>query len=242
MDDVPTPLTIEDPIDQQEVLQYLYHNTAGEHVAQQDIAMSFHAQKPAKVRLSRLRSAYESKMTTAPLKYLMKRHEIIVDDDYLVDAMSPNLAWLPFPAHLDFLMLVPRQIGFHAILPRRTNDPDISWAFDFCIRRPQRVFTKKHGRLGFNPTGRALWIGRCQDMDVWLMTAPAEFVEDEDYMDDDEGTPVGNTRLSRLRYHMWLMFFAYLFNSCGILGIFINDLYPANIADPRAVTRNTNIL
>ncbi len=237
LEDFPLPFAIENPMQQEDILDRLFSADAAKVKARQD----FFSQSPSKIKLSKLRELYDSDAITRPFSLLRKRHEIIVDPDYVLDPLDPELTWLPFSAYLDFLLVVPRDIGLTAIIPNGDHGVAFGYAFNHDVRRPTRRWRSKHARLGFNPSARMLWIGTCMDEDVWLAAAPSDILSG-DHDEDEDDPKIGDTCLSRPHYHMWLLFLAAMLNAEGILGVYVRDRYPNDIHLSTSVTRNTNIL
>ena len=77
--------------------------------------------------------------------------------------------------HLDFLQIVGRYVGLGAIIPN--NDVDLSWSFSMKLKNPHMQYNAtKHGDLGFDPAGRMINLGWHQNMSIWIVIAPDQFM------------------------------------------------------------------
>jgi hypothetical protein len=137
------------------------------------------------------------------MSYLFSRTKIDVDDRLVVKREEDRVLYSTSGHRIDFYLFVPKQRGLHAIIPTITADH--SYTFVLTSSQQQRSFKLKHGRLGFDPAGRMLYIGTCNNDEVWLAMAPKTA---ESGVGDHFGPPSGATQLSRPHYRMVLMFLA----------------------------------
>ena len=116
-----------------------------------------------------------------------------------------TLLWDLKEHHLNYILTVSADVGFWAATPNVAINHNFVFSLD---PKPYHDFKGKYGKLGFDPKGHMLYIGKCRNDDVWLAMAPWAFV---DGSDDNvpAGHVTGDTRLSTPHYRMLVMFFAY---------------------------------
>lgn len=195
-----------------------------------------------RVKLSELRHNYERRQTRRALRLMAIRTEIEIDDEYMYQNDSPDLAWDMSKHYLDFLLVKGSDIGFHAILPNNAND--LNFIFHMDLHQPGRTFKSKHAELDFTPDGRLLYIGRSRGKDeVWLAMAPLEYFNTT-REHGESINPSPQQCLAGKHYWMIVMLFAYLHDTAFPgKAIYCTDPYPDLDNEPRLhVTESTNIL
>lgn len=86
----------------------------------------------------------------------------------------------------------------------------------------------KYGKLGFDPKGCMLRIGKCGGMVVWLAMAPSDFADDT-YVDVAPGYVSGDTRLKTSHYRILMLFLAQALSSLPDRGFTCNDPYEMDV-------------
>ncbi len=235
LDDVPPPLVTDEPATQEDILRVLFAGQSGVP----DSIGDFHARNPRPIPLSTLRKMNRTGSSERAMALLSQRSEIIVDDQYLIDPMHRDRAWYCARAYLDFLLMVPRGLGFAAFLPPGNQEVGAFDGIEFILHlgTPRRMWKAKYGQLGFDPTGRMLYIGTCRDEDIWLAAAPDEFGGDERIQ-----PTTGDSRMTASKYHIWLMFLAYTLDRSGGDQVYCLSKYPNPIKDLESVKQSSNIL
>lgn len=98
-------------------------------------------------------------------------------------------------------------IGLWAATPNL--DADHNYVFNMDLSKLYRDFKGKYEKLGSDPKGRFLFLGKSRNDDVWLAMAPWTFFEDSsDHL--AAGHITGDTRLSTKHYRMIVMFMAHV--------------------------------
>jgi hypothetical protein len=75
---------------------------------------------------------------------------------------------------IDYLLTVGNCMGFSPLLPNAVSYHRFS--FDMDLNKAYISFKGKHAMLGFDPAGSMLFIGRCNNEDVFLAMAPNQFL------------------------------------------------------------------
>lgn len=170
------------------------------------------------VRLSKLREAYERGQSTKAMGYLDQRTKLKIDADLYIPVEDDRLLWNSKVHRLDYMMTVSDGIGLWAAIPNVPSNHN--FMFNMDLKAPYREFKAKYGKLGFDPKGRMLYIGKCRNEDVWLAMAPLKF--------DDElpaGYVTGDSRLTTRQYRMLVMFLAKALMSIRDRGFTCDDPY-----------------
>lgn len=235
LDDVPPLFVTEQPANQDDILRVLFSGQSD----MDDAIGNFHNLTPRKIALSQMRRLHSTKAIIKPMAMLSARNKIVIDPEFITDPLDPNLAWFLNKVYLDFYLAVPRDIGFATILPY-SEDAGVGYTFDLHLHQPHRKWKVKHGDIGFNPTGRMLYIGRCRDEEVWFAAAPLGFGDEV----GDIG-PFGDSRMSTTHYHMWLVYFALTLSHANATDVWVDNTrtdHPEPIREIETVKGHTNIL
>jgi hypothetical protein len=126
-----------------------------------------------KLKLSKLRHFYEKRDENV-VNLLSTRHYVHVDEEFRVPLGTGQVIMDTDESMIDYHLTVANQIGFSALLPNALSDHRFSFEMD--LKNPCFSFKGKHAMLGFDPAGSMLYIGRCQNEDVFLAMAPNEFL------------------------------------------------------------------
>jgi hypothetical protein len=222
---IPDDFRSSDAPSQMDILQGLLDQVT---VVSAEGTAEFHRAPIKDVPVSRFRRDFQEGRENAAMRRLMSRNRVVFEKDDLVDHDDAKLAWGQDTHYLDFIMAVPRNPGFAAIMPTRQRDHN--WVWEASFQQRHRRWSVKYGKLGFDPTGRMLLLGKANGQNVWCAMVPKEFFDDETcfekYTDDPRDAdllmPVG-------RYRRLMMFWALLFSSAQIKDIDITNEYPPTI-------------
>lgn len=225
IDAIVAALEVDDACAQDDVLRTIFQSSIipeGERDPYE--SLPFHS-----LRLSRLKEMFVKKQASQAINYLNLRCKIKIDDDMQFRSNHPSLFWDLREHRLDFLLTVSASIGLWAATPNVNVDHNYNFALD--LKKPYRDFKGKYGKLGFDPKGRILFIGKSRNDDVWLAMAPWSFFDDStDNM--PAGHVTGDTRLSAKHYRMLVMFFAHLLSQLPDRGFTCIDKYGVHLSDP----------
>ena len=183
------------------------------------------------IRLSRLKDIYTNKQLSEAIRYLDYRCKIKIDPDMQVPFDDKDIFWGLREHRLDFLLTVSASIGLWAATPNVLVDHNYMFNLDFG--KPYRDFKGKYGKIGFDPKGRFLFLGKSRNDDVWLARAPLSFFGNTSE-DLAAGHVTGDTRLATKHYRMLVMFFAHIlsrladraFTCINMYGISLTDANP----------------
>jgi hypothetical protein len=174
------------------------------------------------------------------MQYLNSRSKIRIDSSLQYNNHDDLLLWGMREHRLDYILTVSGSIGLWATTPNVDIDHTFNLALD--LKKPFRDYKGKYGKLGFDPKGRMLYIGKCRNDDVWLAMAPWSFIDGTDE-DVPAGHVTGDTRLSTRHYRMIVFFFAYILQSIRDKGFTCDDPYGVSLTDPEpCFTIYTNIM
>lgn len=192
------------------------------------------------INLTRLEDWYKGKQSAAAISALNGQREIIYGDTHTYESDDKELGWTADRSFLDLMVCVGRDIGLGAMLPNL--EATHNYEFTLNLGSPFRQFTAKHIKLGFDPTGSMLWIGRSPSgEDVWLAFVKLEDLETEE---EDLIRPKrsgSSTCLNTHQYRCTVMFLAYVLNHISFMDATVHDTYP-DVTDKADFTFATNIL
>ena len=180
------------------------------------------------IQLSRLKDIYQKKQVSKAINQLNSRSKIKIDRDMQIPYDDKNIYWDLREHRLDYILTVSAEIGLWAATPNINTDHNYALTMDF--KKPYRDFKGKYGKLGFDPKGKLLYLGRSQNDDVWLAMAPLTFFE-ESGESVPPGHVTGDTRLSTKHYRMIVMFFAHLLSNLAARGFTCIDTYGISLTD-----------
>lgn len=221
LDEVPGELQADDGVDQRVVLDSLRESASDAHA----YSMKYEDMPVKRVLLSTLRKLYRKKLAKSAFDLLRCRTEIDIDAKYQHDSTSPDLIFDISRHFLDFMLVLSKDIGFHAFLPNSPSDHLFNFSLD--LHQPQRILKTKHTNLGFSLLQRALFIGTSRGRETaWLIMVPNSFMAAQDdgipsnagdSKDDGDGEepPLSHQRVATnmqgKHYFMLVMFFAFVY-------------------------------
>jgi hypothetical protein len=114
--------------------------------------------------LGYFKCVYKTKNTGVALELIHKQTQgDLGSSDMVTGSDSSELSWNTDRHYIDLMICVPVGLGLAALLP---NQARLHNTLD--LKQPYRTFSAKFSKLGFDPTGTMLWIGRSHSSeDVW---------------------------------------------------------------------------
>lgn len=187
----------EDRVDQSTILDGIVA-TARHQLSSEE---RFNNMAPRVLKLSKLKTFYEDS-DVGVVNYLSTRHKVRIDRELLVPFDNNQVVMNTDESMIDYLLTVGNRIGFSPLLPKTQSAPRFSFEMD--LKKPFIAFKGKYAMLGFDPAGSMLFIGRCNNEDVFLAMAPNEFLRGH-----TRPTPAGHSSasplMSRRHYRQILM-------------------------------------
>ena len=189
--------------------------------------------------LSLFGSAYNSNDKNFALAQLQRRTMIKYDNESL-DPMNPEaMVWNMNKHYLDMLVAVSSSLGLWAIMPDVIQD--IHYEFKLVPGKHFRDYKVKRAMLGFDPTGRMLWLGTSREEDVWLAMCPVAVTRGH-ILAFGDAPKNKSTRLSTAHYRMVMAFMISCLDDLQTHPIFGNDLYKIPLSGPIVWSHYTNVL
>lgn len=205
----------------------------------------FHAERCRTLSLSRFRQDYNDQNKASAMQHFNQRTRIVLDDGEVLDPLDPTLVWLANTHFLDFLLIVPKDPGLSAIIPRDITNHN--YAFDFSLTQPHKVWSAKYGKLGFDPLRRMLFVGKVGGQQAWLAMVPKSFWNPElvlptKYTHDEHN--LSKTVMPRGRYRRVVLMMAAMCAQARIQAITCTRRHPVNIdsTDRYIWSATTNIV
>ena len=203
-------LEIHDSLTQHEVTESLQHIPLSEH------ERSYFLQDPIFLDLKHMRNDFENNRVYMALTKLMKRANMSIPADYRMDVDDPYLLWNCDSSYLDFFNCVSKGIGLDAFIPNTATVHN--YEFSFSLNYPSRNYRSKYAKLGFDPAGAMLWIGRTPAAeDAWIAMAPNDSL-DLNCPLVPPGTSSGATRMKPEHYRILTSFLSCMFRRSGYPG------------------------
>ena len=160
--------------------------------------------RPRTLKLSKLRALYESEDNNA-ISLLGTRHRIQIDEEYTLKMGVGKIYMNTGTSMIDFHLTVGGCLGLSPLLPNARSHVQFCLYMD--LHQPYREFKGKNTMLGFDPTGRMLYIGRCRNEDVFLVMAPNQFLEGH-FTPTRAGYSKGLSVMSTRHYRQTIMMLA----------------------------------
>jgi len=196
----------------------------------------FANQEPTTETLEYFRRTYERKYVQMAMQSLLSRHRVDYERSRLVSSPDRNdLAWMLDKHFIDLMVCVGDGLGLDAMIPNRQTLHTYEFTLD--IGKPNRQFSTKFAKLGFDPAGCMLWMGTSPNAeDVWMAWAPNDNTDDV-----PAGHTSGATPMSTGHYRMAVMFLAKLVSSLPYRDVITTKDYP-DVADAEDFHHATNLL
>lgn len=222
-----------------------------EGILHQDCAMTlggseeFMKERVRTLSISRLQQDYEHKRAASALQHLSNRSRVVLNADEALDPEHKEITWLPPDNFLDLLVVVANDPGFLAIIPNEASNHNYS--FQLTLKEPQKPWTAKYGKLGFDPIRRMLFLGRVEGQQAWLAWVPNKFWDsdlDSPKPYTEDARDPNKTVLPRGRYRRSVIFMAALCSEAQVQGITCFEWHPELIDSDElyAWSVHTNIL
>lgn len=201
--------------------------------ADSDEDAAFFQKHPLTVSLDVFRQLYERGDSHGARNQLRRRVRIDFDDEEFVSPSdSPNISWMVERHYIDLLVCVGNDMGLGVIIPNQSVNTFYSVNMDFS--RSSKQFKAKNVKLGFDPAGSMLWIGRMPSADdIWIAWIPTD--------EEEEERSGLSSCLSERHYRITVMFFAFAISKSGYRDIVVHENYP-DITNPKAIEAASNIL
>ncbi|KAM6489215.1 hypothetical protein JOM56_015385 [Amanita muscaria] len=234
----PDHMETEDQPDQQITLTAALSAAAA--AATESHAERFHAQAKHSQRLEYFAAMYEKDDNRSAIQSLLQHHEVtITDSNLIVNALNDQLAWHLVSHYLNLQICVGAGLGLAAMLPNITMHHTMEFWLD--LKQQAWRFGAKYAKLGFDPTGCMLWIGRSSTgEDTWLA-----WVRNESLWDEAEDIPPASgkegTVMSKKHYRMVVMFLAEMLTKINHQDVIVTNPYP-DIEDDTEFQFATNAL
>ena len=136
----------------------------------------------------------------------LTEHKVRVNIDEACQLTDDRVGWSIRNHYLDFILTVSSELGLWAAVPKYA---DHHFTFELDLQTPIRAFRAKYGKLGFDPKGRMLYIGRANCEDVYLAFCPKSFLDDPHSAEEvDLRKCTGETALSPKHYRMAVLYIA----------------------------------
>jgi hypothetical protein len=206
----------------------------------QDQADRFHSQERRSKKLDAFASLYNRRDNHAAIQLMTRRYDITLDgSQYIVPHDEDDLHFQVSSHFLDLQICVGRGLGLGAMLPNIAIHHAME--FGLNLHQPMRKFSAKYAKLGFDPTGCMLWIGRSSTgEDVWLAFIPNDCMGPEA---EDVPTCSGKeeTTLNKEHYRIAVMFLTDMLRRIGLRDIIVTEQYP-DVSNDDDFTYATNAL
>jgi hypothetical protein len=232
---LPNAIVSNDPPTQRDVL---YGILRGTYVPTADCLNEFYEEVVHDLTLGKLQRHWEYEMKEESMRLLLRRNRIVIRDEDKVSSLDDNLYWGVHKHFLDFLTVVPIEMGLDAIIPNQEVDHNYEFQLELKKWRIRWQATRAH--LGFVPTGRMMYVGTAEGQQVWLAMAPKSFFGERSpakvYEDDnDKGV------MSSSRYRRCVLMLTFMLSRIAFAHIYSIDDYPQNI-DEDGWEHSTNLL
>jgi hypothetical protein len=197
-----------------------------------------------KLKLSVLERNYRQSHKYAALLHLTESAYLEIDDEY----KYPNdgrrtredgpIVMDINQFYLDFVLYVSRYAGLGAIIPTVVANHD--WTFTLSLMDQHHNFSPKHSLIGFETTGRMVYLGRCQQESVWIAFAPDKFVTQQ-CKPLPPGTTFPAPHVTAAQHRKFCLFIAKCLADLGIGGIYCTNQY-ADVTSSGEFEGSTNLL
>jgi hypothetical protein len=156
------------------------------------------------LKLSKLRALYEDEDDNV-LSLLGTRHRIKIDEEYMLKMGVGKIHMDTTSSMIDFHVTVGGCLGLSPLLPNARSDHQFCLYMD--LHQPYKDFKGKNALLGFDPTGRMLYLGRCRNEEVFLAMAPNQFLKGH-FTPTRAGYSKGLSVMSTRHYRQMIMMLA----------------------------------
>ena len=237
IDTAPTTLLADDQPAQQMALRAALRANFGED---NELGERFLTETVCNKSLAYYKQMYEEQRCGQAVQSLLKRHRVnATSSSFNVAPASENLSWSIHRHFIDLKIFVGKGLGLGGMMPRNHTLHTYEWELN--VRQPERQFNTKFAKLGFDPVGCMLWIGRSPNAeDVWLAWAPNTALD----RTEDEvpaGTSSGPTTMTEAHYRRVVMFLAHCIAGIRYRDALVSTDYP-DVSNKSAFEEATNIM
>lgn len=228
------PLTSPDDfVPQEHILLALFNSNS---ISRDDAIKAFRNRRLTSLPLSFLRYLCENGDRQRATGILSRRNRIDVDEDMTFDPSDGHLYFTCDRGYIDYILIVPRNFGFLAILP---NEREIQYSLHLRFNQRNRFWKCNKGSLGFPSEGAMLYIGESPNEHIWLGMVLQDFYFTSQPLPEPRDGP-GDPRLTEKHYLIVVMMFAHFFQEIGFDDVTCYDAYPE--LTHAEVTNSTNLL
>lgn len=195
---------VDDTVEQSTILTEIIGTKAFDYESFEE---KFNKMEENRLMLSKLKAMYESKDKNA-VNRLSTRNTIEIDEEFKLDLSAGQARMDTKESMIDYHLTVANRIGFSSLLPNASSDHRFSFQMD--LKAPYRSFKGKHAMLGFDPAGSILFIGQCNNEDVFLAMAPNGFLRgDRETERSPPGHGSASPLMSKRHYRQMVMMIAH---------------------------------
>ena len=152
---------------------------------------------------------------------------------------DPNLTWNAEHHYIDLWICVAGRIGVSLLCPSE-RFRGFEQQFDFKQR--YRQFSADFAKLGFDPAGLMLYIGRMfANKDAFIAWVPTESLK-TDCKNVPPGMCTGKTSLSTEAYFLTVLFFAHLMKIIQYQDIYVAEAHRYPQLTAESINNATNLL
>ena len=232
---LPNAIVSDDHPSQSDVL---YGILRGTFVRSEDSRNEFYEEVVHDLTLTKLQKHWDYQLKEESMRLLLRRNRIVIQEEDKISSDDENLYWGVHKHYLDFLTVVPREMGLDAIIPNR--EVDHNYEFQLDLKKWSVRWQANRAQLGFSPTGRMMLVGSAEGQQVWLAMAPLSFFGErcttKVYEDDNE-----KGVMSSRRYRRCVMMLTFMLSRISYAHIYSMNDYPEDI-DEDGWDNNTNLL
>jgi len=194
-----------------------------------DSENAFYETEVSKLTIRQLERNYNSGRQEAAMKLLHRRNRIEFEREDKIESDDPQLVWGAHKHFLDFMLVVPREMGLDAIIPNRQVNHN--YEFRLQLSDTARPWAGKHGELGFNPARRMMHVGYADSHEVWLAMVPLSFFGEDcpqvRYKHDDDSASANIMPYRRHRRCLYML--SYMLEAISFSTITTHERYSALI-------------
>ena len=225
----------EEGVNQAEIMAAIIRQSPGGDMN----AKAFQEMSVQTTKLSKLRDVYEKKDRYAA-SVMETRRTIEIDEEFILKPNSGRRLINTDRSMIDYHMTVGKGVGFSTILPNAASSH--TFEFNMDLKKPCKDFKGKHAMLGFDPCGRMLFVGRCNNEEVYLAMVPLEFLSGGDIL-GDAGATKGTSIMSRRHYRQVVMMLAYFLDKLEQCAYYIRKDYDQDLDCAKPMwSETTNVM
>lgn len=216
---VPATLEVDDPVSPSALIRHVCDDAGNS-----DHSQAEYDQLPvSRLSMSSCRRMYEQKRERAAITTLQKKMKLYLDDNMQVSPDSPDVVFFADSHFLDYMMCIPLTMGFDAIIP---SLPTRRHTFNLTFARRHWEFPQADKLdLGFDPSGRMMCIGTCENEDVWLAMVPISDIGNTPNREDITITKE-STRMGALEARVVISMLTFYLRRIRFSNVAMTESYP----------------